>query len=102
RSQASCMDSDHAKRRMQEAVAGLAEGHFEPFADAMADDLVWTVTGQTAFSRSYRGKKVVFDELLTRLARRIDGPYRFTPQRFTAEGNICVVEGRGNNVLRDG
>ena len=87
---------------MQEAVSSLADGHFEPFASALADDVVWTVTGQTPFSRSYRGKQVVFDELLTRLARRIDGPYRFKPQRFIAEGDMCVVEGRGENLLRDG
>jgi ketosteroid isomerase-like protein len=96
------MDTDHAKRRMQEALAGLPDGHFEPFAQAMADDLVWTVTGQTPFSRSYRGKKVVFDELLHRLAGRIDGPYRYVPERFIADGDMCVVEGRGNNLLRDG
>lgn len=83
-------------------LAALANGDAAPLRACLADELVWTVPGTTAWSRSYAGKAVVLEQLLSPLAALIDGPYRMVAHRVIAEGNIVVVEGRGQNRLRDG
>ena len=63
--------SDHSvtetasnKMLMQHSFAELAKGNRKPFADAMAEDFCWTITGSTAWSRTFRGKAAVRAELL--------------------------------------
>lgn len=87
---------------MHYLMSELECGNFQPLADAMTDDFVWTVRGRTPWSRAYVGKSVVFQELLQPLQRLLDGPFRMIVERLTAEGDIVVVQGKGNNVLRDG
>jgi ketosteroid isomerase-like protein len=96
------MDRIDAKQVVRAAVSGLHAGDGRPFTEALADDVTWTVMGDTPWSKSYHGKKVVLDTLLEPLVGRIDGPYRMLPHRFIAEGALCVVEGKGQNLLRDG
>ncbi|WP_437755458.1 nuclear transport factor 2 family protein [Sorangium sp. So ce1389] len=90
------------KQQMQQVLTALASGDFAPFRACMADDLVWTVTGTTPLSRTYVGKADVLDHLLKPLAALLDGPFRMVTDRVTAEGDVVVVEGRGQNRLRDG
>ena len=52
------------KRLMQDIFAGLAIGDGRPFRDSLADDFSWTVTGTTKFSKTYRGKETVLNELV--------------------------------------
>ena len=51
---------------MQQAFEYLAQGDGGPFADLMADDFRWVITGKTAWSRAYEGKKAVREQLLSR------------------------------------
>jgi ketosteroid isomerase-like protein len=95
-------DKIDAKHVVQAAVSGLPEGDSKPFIEALADDVTWIIKGETEWSKAYHGKKVVLDKLLEPLARRIDGRYRMVPHRFISEGDVCVVEGQGHNLLRDG
>ena len=53
------MTTAENKALLQNIFAELAKGNPRPFVDAMADDFAWTVTGTTAWSKTYRGKKVV-------------------------------------------
>jgi uncharacterized protein len=96
------MDKNAAKHCLLEAVAGLRDGDSNPFTAALADDITWIIKGETPWSKAYHGKQVVLEQLLDPLAARIDGRYRMIPHRFIADGELCVVEGQGQNLLRDG
>lgn len=58
------MSADENKRIMQTIFAGLAAGNGRPFVESLAEDFVWTLMGTTKWSKTYRGKKAVREELL--------------------------------------
>lgn len=87
---------------MQQVFAASAAGDGRAFLDAMAEDVVWTITGGTAWSRSYRGKASVLRDLLVPLRAQQDGPNRLTASRFIAEDDLVVVEAQGNATTKAG
>lgn len=84
------------KQRMQAIMAALARGDGRPFADAMADDFTWVMPGSNAWCGRYEGKTVVREKLFRPLFAQFEGMYTNTASRFVAEGNVVVVECRGN------
>src|SRR5688572_9465318 len=95
------MQDDPSKALLEHALGQLSHGRFAPFSDLLADDVTWTITGTTPWSRTDTGKPAVLT-MLAALAARIDGSYRMTPHRFIADGALVVVEGQGNNQLKTG
>lgn len=87
---------------MQHAFEHLAQGNGRPFADLMADDFRWTITGTTAWSRTYEGKEAVTRQLLQPLLAQFADRYRNTAQRFIAEGEWVVIQCRGNVTTKRG
>jgi uncharacterized protein len=87
---------------MQHAFEHLAQGNGRPFADLMADDFRWTITGKTAWSRTYDGKQAVIEHLLQPLFAQFADRYRNTAQRFIAEGEWVVIQCRGNVTTKRG
>ena len=53
------MTTSDNKQLLQRIFTSLAECDPRPFADAMAEDFRWTVTGSTSWSRTYEGKQAV-------------------------------------------
>ncbi len=96
------MSSSDNKRLLQQVFEHLARGDGGPFADLMADDFRWTITGKTAWSRTYEGKAAVQEELLRPLFAQFAGRYRNTAHRFIAEGEWVVVQCRGNVTTKRG
>jgi ketosteroid isomerase-like protein len=101
--------SDHSvtqtvsnKRLMQQIFAELAKGNRKPFADAMAEDFCWIITGSIAWSRTYRGKAIVRAELLDPLFAQFAGEYSNSAQRFIAEDDHVVVQCHGKVTTRKG
>jgi ketosteroid isomerase-like protein len=90
------------RARMEYVFAETAKGNGRPFLDALADDARWTIIGNTAWSKTYRGKRAILNELIAPLRRVLAPPLRSHARRMIAEGDIVVVEGRGENVTRDG
>jgi ketosteroid isomerase-like protein len=90
------MNATDNKQRLQAAYAQLEQGNGRPFVDLMADDFCWTILGSTAWSRSYRGKQTVRDELLTPLFAQFATQYTNRALRFIAEDDLVVVECRGS------
>ena len=90
------------KQTMQHVFDELAKGNGRPFADAMADDFVWTIAGHSAWSRSWRGKQAVREQLLRPLFARFATTYANRATRIVAEGDIVVVECRGEVTTRSG
>ncbi|HET7499681.1 MAG TPA: nuclear transport factor 2 family protein [Kofleriaceae bacterium] len=85
----------HNKQILQHVFAELATGNRAPFSDRLADDIAWTITGTTRWSRTYRGKQAVRDELFGPLYALFADRYTNTAHRFLAEGDWVVVECRG-------
>jgi ketosteroid isomerase-like protein len=90
------------KRLMQEIFAALSKGDGRPFRDSLADDVRWTLTGTTRWSRTYEGKRAVIDELLRPLFAQFADQYTNTAHRFIAEGEYVVVECRGCVTTKSG
>ncbi|KQW00792.1 nuclear transport factor 2 family protein [Rhizobacter sp. Root1221] len=90
------------KQRMQAIFDELAKGNGRPLVDAMADDFCWTIAGVSAWSRTWRGKQAVRQELLRPLFARFADTYTSTAWRVVAEGDLVVVEARGKVTTRAG
>jgi uncharacterized protein len=80
----------------------LAQGDGKPFLDSMAEDICWRVTGTTRWSKTYRGKRAVREELLGPLFAQFAGRYTNSAQRIIAEDDYVVVECRGNVTTKAG
>ncbi len=96
------MNAAENKRVMQSIFAGLAAGDGRPFIESLAEDFVWTITGTTKWSKTYRGKKAVRAELLKPLFAQFADQYVNTAERFIAEGDFVVVECRGRVTMKSG
>jgi ketosteroid isomerase-like protein len=87
---------------MEYVFAETAKGNGRPFLDALAEDASWTIIGTTGWSKTYQGKAAILAELLAPLRRVLAPPIKTRARRIVAEGDIVVVEARGENVTRDG
>jgi uncharacterized protein len=96
------MGTAENKQLLQGIFAELAKGNFQPFVDAMADDLRWMAMGQKNWSRTFEGKQAVLTDLFGLLQSRIEGNIRTTAQRFIADGDYVVVEARGHSTTKTG
>ena len=90
------------KQLMQAIFAELAQGNGRPFRDAMADDFCWKIAGQGAWSREWRGKQAVLQDLLKPLYERFETTYTNQADDFIAEGDKVVVQCRGNVLTKSG
>ncbi len=96
------MNAGENKQLMRTIFSELAKGNGKPFSEAMADDFCWTVTGSTAWSRTYRGKQAVMDELMRPLFAQFADRYVNSASRIVAEDDIVVVECKGRVTTRSG
>jgi uncharacterized protein len=90
------------RARMEYVFAETAKGNGLPFLDAFAEDASWTIIGTTGWSKSYMGKAAIMADLIAPLRRVLAPPLKTHARRIVAEGDIVVVEARGENVTRDG
>jgi len=96
------MSAAENKQLFQQIFSELAKGNSKPFVDSWADDFCWTVTGNTKWSRTYRGKHTVLKELMGPLFSNFADQYRNTAQRMIAEDDYLVVECRGQVTTKSG
>jgi ketosteroid isomerase-like protein len=96
------MGAAENKRLVQQIFSEMAGGNGKPFIDSWADDFSWTIIGSTKWSRTYRGKQVVLDELMKPLFSQIADRYTNTAHHFIAEDDHVVVESRGKATTKTG
>jgi hypothetical protein len=72
------------------------------FVASLADDATWTVTGQYSWSRTFRGKPSILNDLHGHVRTRLVERTRTIAHRFIADGDHVVVEAKGDNVTREG
>jgi ketosteroid isomerase-like protein len=90
------------RAQLEYVFAETAKGNGLPFLDAFAEDASWTIIGTTGWSKSYEGKVAIITDLIAPLRRVLAPPLKTHARRMIAEGDIVVVEARGENVTRDG
>jgi len=78
--------------------AGDSSGFFA----AVADDVVWTAIGNTPISGVSHSKSEYMKRTYLPLQRVFTGPTSCKVKRIVAEGDIVVVEWRGETPLANG
>ncbi|MGY3586548.1 ketosteroid isomerase-like protein [Bradyrhizobium sp. USDA 4341] len=68
----------------------------------LADDAIWTVTGQYSWSRTFTGKQSIMNDLHGHVRSRLVERGRTIAHRFIADGDIVAVEAKGNNLTKEG
>jgi uncharacterized protein len=97
------MSAAQNKQTLTTILSALADGETRPFVEALADDIVWTVSGKTPWSKTYRGKAQLRSELFQPIMAKFALPYRVVTERLIAEEDVVVVQLRGNgNVTKQG
>jgi ketosteroid isomerase-like protein len=90
------------KQLMASVFEQMAAGNGQPFMDALADDVRWTVSGTSPWSRTYSGKRAVVTELMRPLFKQFANEYRAKAIRIVAEDDVVVVEARGEVDTKSG
>jgi len=72
------------------------------FADNLAEDAVWIVTGQYSWSHEFKGRDAIQNGLMGHFRSFFEGRPRTVAFNFIAEGDYVVVEARGDNVTKAG
>lgn len=87
------------KQLVQQIYADSANRSGTTFADHLADDVCWIVTGQYSWSRTFKGRDAVLD-FMAYFRSHFDIRPRTVAFNFIAEGDTVVVEAKGDNVTR--
>src|SRR5262245_3741077 len=96
------MSTTQNKQLLQHLYAELERGNSRPYVERLADDFRWVIAGDSCWSRTYEGKQAVLNELFPKLRATLADRVRTRATRFIAEGDLVVVEARGNNNTRTG
>ena len=96
------MTAAENKQLLQQAFSEMARGNSKPFVDLWADDFCWTVTGNTKWSKTYRGKRTVLRELMEPLFSNFATQYTNTAHRFIAEDDYVAIECQGQVTTKSG
>jgi hypothetical protein len=87
---------------MEGVFEQLALGNGKPFVEALAADVRWTIIGGTAWSRTWEGFEAVRRRLLDPLFAQFETIYRAKATRVIAEGDLVVIESRGDVMTKSG
>jgi uncharacterized protein len=90
------------KQLMQEIFARVAEGDGSLFVAHLADDVVIRVSGRYSWSQTFRGKEAALRDLYGVVRERTTGVRKTIPLRFIADGDLVVIEARGEMMSKAG
>ena len=72
-------------------------------SDIFADDMRWTIVGQSLASRTYAGRQAFIDEVLHPFAQRFSSPFRPAEiHGVYADGDMVVALWDGEGTANDG
>ena len=96
------MSAAENKQLVKQIYIDAANRSGTTFVDSLADDVCWTVTGQYSWSRTFTGKEAILNDLHGYVRTRLRDRTRTVAHRFIADGDIVVVEAKGDNVTKTG
>ena len=90
------------KKLLEQIYSDSANRSGTTFADNLADDASWIVTGQYSWSHEFRGRDQILKGLLGHVRACLSDRPRTVAFNFIADGDYVVVEARGDNVSKTG
>jgi len=90
------------KKLVQQIYADSANRSGTTFADNLADDASWIVTGQYSWSHEFKGRDAIMNGLMGHFRSFFSERPRTVGYNFIADGDFVVVEARGDNVTKAG
>lgn len=96
------MSTAASKKLVQQIYQDSTNRSGTTFADNLADDAVWIVTGQYSWSHQFKGKDAIQNGLMGHFRSFFAVRPRTVAFNFIAEGDYVVVEARGDNVTKAG
>jgi ketosteroid isomerase-like protein len=96
------MSAADNKKLVQQIYADSASRSGTTFADSLADDASWIVTGQYSWSHEFRGREAIQNGLMGHFRSFFAERPRSVAFNFIAEGDHVVVESKGDNVTKAG
>jgi len=90
------------KQLVQQVYTDSANRSGTTFADNLAEDAVWVVTGQYSWSHEFRGREAIQNGLMGHFRSLFAVRPRTVAFNFIAEGDYVVVEARGDNLTTTG
>ena len=90
------------KKLVQQVYTDSASRSGTTFADSLADDAIWVVTGQYSWSHEFKGRDAIQNGLMGHFRSFFAVRPRTVAFNFIAEGDHVVVEARGDNVTKSG
>jgi hypothetical protein len=90
------------KQWVRDAEDRLANGDRAGWFAALAEDVQWTVMGETSWSRTYHGKAEIRRELLAPLISQYAEPYRRTSLQLLGDGDWVVARCQGHVTTKAG
>ena len=96
------MGAAENKQMISKMFAELAGGNAEAFMGAMADDLRYTLIGNTKFSGTFNGKQELIARLLEPLMASLTNGIALTPYNLVADGDFVVMQAHGKAMSKSG
>jgi len=90
------------KKLVQQVYADSANRSGTTFADNLADDASWIVTGQYSWSHQFNGREAILNGLMGHVRSLFAERPRIVGYNFIADGDYVAVEARGDNVTKTG
>jgi uncharacterized protein len=96
------MSAAENKKLVQQVYTDSANRNGTTFADNLAEDASWIVTGQYSWSHEFRGRDAIQNGLMGHFRSFFAVRPRTVAFNFIAEGDYVVVEAKGDNLTRSG
>jgi ketosteroid isomerase-like protein len=96
------MGAAENKKLVQQVYSDAANRSGTTFADHLADDVRWVVTGQYSWSHTFEGRDAVLNGLMGHVRSLCAERPRTVAHNFIVEGDYVVVEAKGDNVTKAG
>jgi uncharacterized protein len=96
------MSAADNKKLVQQIFADSAARSGTTFADNLAEDASWVVTGQYSWSHEFRGRDAIQNGLMGHFRSFFAERPRTLAFNFIADGDFVAVEARGDNVTKEG
>jgi ketosteroid isomerase-like protein len=96
------MSAASNKKLVQQIYADSASRSGTTFADNLAEDAAWVVTGQYSWSHEFKGRDAIQNGLMGHFRSFFAVRPRTRGVQLHRGGDYVVVEARGDNVTRSG
>ena len=96
------MNTNENKQLLQEIFAEMAKGNLKPLGESFAENVSWTISGATKWSKTYSGIEAVRNELITPLFEKFADQYMSKATRIFADNDFVIVEAKGRVNTKSG